>query len=88
MKKKELHKMTGVRLSPDLDARLSSFAKKTHRSKSYYIRQALEKFLEDQEDLLLAIARYERLQQSIDKPIPLAEIAKELEELDHKNDHH
>ena len=48
-----------VRLPKDLELRLDRIAQKTHRSKSYYIRKALEQFLEDREDHLLAVARLE-----------------------------
>ncbi len=51
--------MIAVRLPEELEARLERVASETHRSKSYYIRKALEQFLEDQEDYLLAAARLE-----------------------------
>lgn len=51
--------MVAVRLPKELNERLERFAQKTHRSKSYYIRKALEQFLEDQEDYFLALARLE-----------------------------
>lgn len=51
--------MIAVRLSKELDERLERFAHETHRSKSYYIRVALEKYLEDREDYMIAIARLE-----------------------------
>lgn len=49
--------MVEVKLPKDLEARLERVGIQTHRSKSYYIRKALEKFLEDREDYLLAVAR-------------------------------
>lgn len=51
--------MVAVRLPKELDDRLERFARKTHRTKSYYIRKALKQFLEDREDYLLAVARLE-----------------------------
>lgn len=51
--------MVAVRLPKELNERLERFAQKTHRTKSYYLREALEKYLEDREDYLLAIARLE-----------------------------
>jgi RHH-type rel operon transcriptional repressor/antitoxin RelB len=45
-----------LRLSPELDKRLTDLAKKTHRSKSYYAREALENYIEDLEDYYLAKA--------------------------------
>lgn len=44
-----------LRLSPELDKRLAVLAKKTHRSKSYYAREALENYIEDLEDTYLAL---------------------------------
>ncbi len=51
--------MIAVRLPKALETRLEKVANETHRSKSYYIREALEQFLEDREDYLLAVARLE-----------------------------
>ncbi len=57
--------MLGVRLEPELEARLEKLAKKTGRSKSYYAREAIRQFLEDREDYLLGIAVLERNEPSI-----------------------
>jgi RHH-type rel operon transcriptional repressor/antitoxin RelB len=51
--------MVAVRLPKELNERLERVANETHRSKSYYIRKALEQYLEDKEDYLLAVARLE-----------------------------
>ena len=51
--------MVAVRLPKELEERLDRFAQETHRSKSFYIRKALEQFLEDREDYFLAVARLE-----------------------------
>ena len=51
-----------IRLDPQLDARLERLAKQTGRTKSFYIKQAVEDHLEDLEDLYLAqriVARVE-----------------------------
>lgn len=44
-----------LRLSQKLDKRLTLLAKKTHRSKSYYAREALENYIEELEDTYLAL---------------------------------
>jgi len=49
-----------VRLDPELEARLDELAEATGRSKSHYVRQALEEFLEDRADYLLAISLLEK----------------------------
>lgn len=45
--------MLAVRLDPDLDARLTAVAKRTGRSKSYYVREALRERIEELEDIAL-----------------------------------
>lgn len=52
--------MLSVRLDPELEARLNELAEATGRSKSHYVRQALEEFLEDRADYLLAISLLEK----------------------------
>ncbi len=39
-----------IRLPEELENKLSSLAKKTKRSKSFYVREAIERYLEDIED--------------------------------------
>ena len=51
--------MLAVRLSKNLENRLSIIAQKTGRTKTYYVTKALEEFLEDREDYLLALQRLE-----------------------------
>ncbi len=46
-----------VRLPDDLAARLDEIAAATKRSKSSFIIEALERFLEEREDLEVALAR-------------------------------
>jgi RHH-type rel operon transcriptional repressor/antitoxin RelB len=45
-----------IRLSPETEKRLTALAKKTHRSKSYFAREAIENYIEDLEDYYLAKA--------------------------------
>lgn len=52
--------MLAVRLPEKLEGRLSALSEQTHRSKSYYVKRALEEFLTDQEEHLLAMARLEK----------------------------
>jgi RHH-type rel operon transcriptional repressor/antitoxin RelB len=48
-----------VRISEKLDSKLQHLVEETGRTKSYYIRKAVESFMEDREDYLLAVARLE-----------------------------
>lgn len=66
--------MLTVRLDPELEARLDELAEATGRSKSHYVRQALEEFLEDRADYLLAISLLEKN----DPTIGLDELRREL----------
>lgn len=67
--------MIAVRLPKELETQLERVAHETNRSKSYYIRKALEQYLEDREDYLLAVARLEE-----NNPrIPYEKMRKELE---------
>ncbi|MCX7116365.1 MAG: anti-toxin [Legionellales bacterium] len=52
--------MLAVRLPEQLETRLTQLSEETHRPKSYYVKLALEEFLTDREDRLLAIARLEK----------------------------
>lgn len=54
-----------VRLEPELAERLSQLAEATGRSKSHYVRQAIEEFLEERADYLVAISVLEENQPTI-----------------------
>ena len=47
--------MLGVRLEPEMEKRLERLAKETGRTKSYYAKEAIRQYIEDQEDYLLAV---------------------------------
>lgn len=51
--------MLSVRLSEDVEERLTKLSKETKRPKGHYAEVALERFLDEQEDYLLALARLE-----------------------------
>lgn len=57
---------------------MERLSEKTGRSKSFYVRQALQEFLEDREDYLLGLARLE----SGSRRLTLAEAEKELNGLE------
>ncbi|MDA3850931.1 MAG: TraY domain-containing protein [Spirochaetaceae bacterium] len=46
--------MIAVRMSADIEERLARLAKETGRTKTYYVREALELHLDDIEDAYLA----------------------------------
>jgi RHH-type rel operon transcriptional repressor/antitoxin RelB len=51
--------MLAIRLTTDIEERLSNLAIKTGRTKTYYARTAILEFLEDMEDYYLALERLE-----------------------------
>jgi RHH-type rel operon transcriptional repressor/antitoxin RelB len=51
--------MLNVRLSEGLENRLKTVAQKTHRTKTYYVEEALKAYLDAYERDLLVIADYE-----------------------------
>lgn len=66
-----------IRLPDVLDKRLSQLAKTTERTKSFYVRRAVEEYLDDQEDYLIALARMERIDKGIDKALPFENLVEE-----------
>jgi len=71
--------MLSVRLPENLENQLTLLAKETKRPKSYYVREALERFLEDIEDAYLAESAYEDFIKSGEKTIPLNEMERSLD---------
>jgi len=67
-----------VRVEDEIEDRLTRLAKDTHRSKSFYIRQALLQSLEDLEDVYLADQVIERLRKGEEKTYSLAEVEERL----------
>lgn len=49
--------MMGIRLPEDLDKRLSILAERTGRTKTYYAREAILRYIEDLEDTYTALER-------------------------------
>jgi RHH-type rel operon transcriptional repressor/antitoxin RelB len=52
--------MLAIRLTPDIERRLERLAKKTGRTKTFYVREAILEHLEDLEDIYLATERLQR----------------------------
>ena len=51
--------MLSLRLAPEIMERLELLADKTGRTKSFYAREAILRYLEDMEDTFIAIERLE-----------------------------
>ena len=69
--------MLAIRISHDIETRLQRLAQQTGRTKTYYAREALLRFIEDMEDEYLAISRLETptkrwTQEELEQDIDLA----------------
>ena len=51
--------MLAIRISQDIESRLQHLAQRTGRTKTYYAKEAILRFLEDMEDEYLALSRLE-----------------------------
>jgi RHH-type rel operon transcriptional repressor/antitoxin RelB len=69
---------TSIRLNPETEQRLEQLAAKTGRTKAYYLRELIERGLEDVEDYYLAEAALERLRKGEEQIHSSAEVRKEL----------
>jgi RHH-type rel operon transcriptional repressor/antitoxin RelB len=49
--------MISMRLTPELEARLDALVKRTGRTKTYYIREAITEHIDELEDVYLADQR-------------------------------
>jgi RHH-type rel operon transcriptional repressor/antitoxin RelB len=70
--------MLAIRLPPDIAARLEDLAKRTGRTKTFYVRQAIIEHLADIEDVYLAESRLEELRSGKSQTSPLAEVERDL----------
>jgi len=71
--------MLTIRLSESTKQRLNKLAKETHRPKSFYVREAIERSLNEMEDIYLAQIRLESLRAGQSKTYTLEEVEQELD---------
>jgi len=69
-------KSVTVRIEDELDSRLERLAQETHRTKSFYVREAIVKALEEVEDIYLAEKRLEDIRAGRTKTIPIEDVVK------------
>ena len=69
---------TSIRLEPETEERLSLLASLTGRTKAFYLREIIDRGLEDVEDYYLAADVLERLRKGQEGVHPAAEVRKEL----------
>jgi len=70
--------MLSIRLSPEMEQRLDTLSKETHRPKSYYVREALDRSLEEIEDVYLAEKRMESVRAGSSKVHSLTNVERDL----------
>lgn len=68
--------MLAIRLPQSIEKRLAKLARRTGRTKSYYVREAILQHLDDLEDVYLAEQRLERIQRGEERTIPLEDVMK------------
>ncbi len=66
--------MITFRPSPEMEEELNRLSQETHRSKSYYLREALGEYLENLREIRLAVSSYETHVKKGDKGISWTEV--------------
>ena len=61
---------TSIRLTPEVEERLNFLAAQTGRSKAFYLREIIERGLDDMEDYFLAADVLERVRKGKEKSTP------------------
>lgn len=70
--------ITGIRLPDDIQTRLDALAKRTGRTKSFYVREAIDRYLEDMEDVYMADTVLQRIRNGKEKVYTQDEVGKRL----------
>ncbi len=68
--------MLAIRLSEEVEQRLSELARRTGRSKTFYAREAILEHLDDLEDIYLAEQQMTEVRAGKLKTVPLEEVMK------------
>jgi len=68
--------MLAIRLPQSIERRLEKLARRTGRTKSYYVREAILQHLEEIEDLYLAERALDRIRSDGEPTIPLKDVMK------------
>lgn len=67
-----------VRLPPEIEARLDLLSSRTGRTKTYYLREMIERGLDDMEDYYLAAETMERVRKGEEPIYSSDEVRKRL----------
>ena len=69
---------TSIRIAPDIERRLDFLAAQTGRTKAYYLREIIEKSIEEMEDYYLAVDVLERIRKGEETVHSAADVRKAL----------
>ncbi|MDD5581428.1 MAG: CopG family transcriptional regulator [Methylobacter sp.] len=69
---------TSIRLAPEVERRLEYLAVQTGRTKAFYLREIIERGLEDMEDYYLAVHVLEQVKKGEELLYSLAEVEHSL----------
>ena len=69
---------TSIRLAAETDQRLERLAAQTGRSKAYYLREIIERGIEEMEDYYLAADVLERVRKGEERVQSLDEVERDL----------
>ena len=73
---------TSIRLTPETEQRLNALATMTGRSKAFYLRELIERGLDELEALYIAEQRLIDLRAGHSKTVPLEEVMKRYDMAD------
>jgi RHH-type rel operon transcriptional repressor/antitoxin RelB len=73
-----MSRQTAIRLPDETYERLQTLASRTGRPTAYYIREALDEYLDDLEDIYLAEQVLERIRSGEEQVCSLEEVRKRL----------
>ncbi|RVT79182.1 ribbon-helix-helix protein, CopG family [Agrobacterium sp. CNPSo 2736] len=74
-----MSKQTAIRLPDETYERLKALSERTGRTSAYYIREAIEKHIEDMEDLYLAEEATRHIQRGESKVVSAEEFWRDLD---------
>lgn len=68
--------MLAIRLPQSIEKRLETLARRTGRTKTFYVREAILQHLQDLEDMYLAERALARIRNDEERTIPLEDVMK------------
>jgi RHH-type rel operon transcriptional repressor/antitoxin RelB len=68
--------MLAIRLPESIEKRLEKLARRTGRTKTYYVREAILQHLDDLEDMYLAERVLDRIRDGEENTVPLEDVMK------------